>query len=173
MRARIASTWSVVLVSFALASAGASRGAAAVLSHGVPAPMHREHAAPDSADAVAAVAGFHAALAKGDTLQVLALLAPDVVIMEGGDIETLSEYRAHHLAADMDYARAIPGVSTVRRVVVQRDVAWVSSTSVVDGRINERRVNTAGAELVVLSRQTAMAPWRIRAVHWSSHRRAP
>ena len=135
--------------------------------------MHREHAAPDSADAVAAVAGFHAALAKGDTLQVLALLAPDVVIMEGGDIETLSEYRAHHLAADMDYARAIPGVSTVRRVVVQRDVAWVSSTSVVDGRINERRVNTAGAELVVLSRQTAMAPWRIRAVHWSSHRRAP
>lgn len=172
MRAIPARTWSAVAV-LAVASAGASRSTAQAPLHDAPASRHQANAASDSADAVAAVSGFHAALAGGDTLAVLAVLAPDVLIMEGGDIETLSEYRSHHLAGDIAYARAIAGVNTVRHVVVQRDVAWVSSTSIVDGRLKERRVNTAGAELVVLSRQNASAPWRIRAVHWSSHRRAP
>lgn len=173
MRAISARTAAVVVAALILVSAEASRSAAELSLHGTPASPYREHPTSDSASAVAVVSGFHAALAQGDTAAALTLLAPDVLIMEGGDIETLSDYRSHHLAADMAYARAIPGVSTIRRVVVQRDVAWVSSTSVVEGRINERKVNTAGAEFVVLSRQNATAPWRIRAVHWSSHRRAP
>ena len=172
MRAIPARTWTAVAV-LAFASAGTTRSTAQAPLHDAPATRRQANVASDSANALAAVAGFHAALARGDTLAALTLLAPDVLIMEGGDIETLSEYRGHHLSEDMAYARAIAGVSTVRRVVVQRDVAWVSSTSVVDGMIKERRVNTAGAELVVLSRQNASAPWRIRAVHWSSHRRAP
>ena len=60
---------------------------------------------------------------RGDTVAALTMLSPDVLIMEGGDIETLSDYRSHHLSEDMAYARAIAGVSTVRRVVVQHDVA--------------------------------------------------
>jgi len=72
--------------------------------------------------------------------------------------QDLSEYRSHHLAGDIAYARAVAGVNTVRHVVVQRDVALVSSTSIVDDMVKERRVNTAGAEFVVLSRQTATAP---------------
>ena len=135
-------------------------------------PGHRHASATaDSADAVATVAGFHAAMARADSVAVLAALAPDVVIMEGGDSETLSDYRSHHLAADIAYARAIAAVSTLVRVVVRGDVAWVASTSVVDGRMNDRRVNSAGAELIVLSRTNAASPWAIRAVHWSSHRR--
>jgi len=172
MRAIPARTWSAVAV-LALVSAGALPSAAEVPRLGAPASRHQPIVGSDSADAVAVVSGFHAALARGDSLAVLAVLAADVLIMEGGDIETLSEYRSHHMAGDIAYARAIAGVNTVRHVVVQRDVAWVSSTSIVDGMLKERRVNTAGAELVVLSRQNASAPWRIRAVHWSSHRRAP
>ena len=170
MRARTDRMWYAIVVAVALGSVGASRATAAVPPH----PYHHHaRVALDSVEAVSVVSAFHAALERGDTLAVLSLLAPDVLIMEGGDIETLSDYRSHHLAEDVAYARAIAGVRTIRQVVVQRDVAWVSSTSVVDGRIKERRVNTAGAELVVLSRQNAAAPWRIRAIHWSSHRRAP
>lgn len=158
-----------VVVAVALGSVGASRATAAVLPH----PSHRyERVALDSVEAVSVVSAFHSALERGDTLAVLALLAPDVLIMEGGDIETLSDYRSHHLAEDVAYARAIPGIHTVRQVVVRGDVAWVVSTSTVDGKIKDRRIRTAGAELVILSRTDRMQPWKIRAVHWSSHRRA-
>ena len=131
-------------------------------------------AAPgDSSDAAAAVAAFHDALVRGDSLAVLGLLAPDVIIMEAGGIETLTEYRSHHLSGDIAYARAIPGVHSLRGVVIQGNTAWVSSTSVTEGQFNGRAVNSAGAELVVLSRKRAHALWMIRAVHWSSRRRTP
>ena len=125
----------------------------------------------DSADAVGVVISFRAALARGDSVAVLGLLAPDVIIMEAGGIETLAEYRSHHLPADLAYARAIPGVHTLKRAVVRGDAAWVSSTSVAEGHCTGRAVNSVGAELVVLSRRAPGAPWSIRAVHWSSRRR--
>jgi ketosteroid isomerase-like protein len=127
----------------------------------------------DSTGVVAVVTAFHAALARGDSVTALKLLAPDVVIMEAGGIELLVEYRSHHLADDIAFARAIPAVTTLNGVIVQGDVAWVSSTSVTEGHFNGRAVNSAGAELVVLSRQSVGAPWMIRAVHWSSRRRTP
>lgn len=163
-------TWTVV-AALTLASAGASLRAEEVRPLDAPPARHRAHSMSDSLDAVAVVSGFHDALARGDSAAVLAALAPDVLIMEGGDIQTLSEYRSHHLSADIAYARAIAAVNTIKRVVVHGNVAWVSGTSVVDGIFNQRRVNSGGAELVVLSRQAASAPWMIRAVHWSSHRR--
>ena len=89
----------------------------------------RTHATSDSADAVAAVTGFHAALARGESGAALALLAPDVVIIEADGTETLAEYRLHHLPADIAYARAIASVNTLRSVAVRGDVAWVTTTS--------------------------------------------
>ena len=158
-----------IVVTLALGFADASQAIAAAQ----PQPsQHHAQVAGDSVETVSVVSAFHAALERGDTLAVLALLAPDVLIMEGGDIETVSDYRSHHLAEDVAYARAIPGIHTVRQVVVRGDVAWVVSTSTVDGKIKDRRISTAGAELVILSRTDRMQPWKIRAVHWSSHRRA-
>ncbi len=138
-----------------------------------PVPSATYFAGPDSAAAVAAVTSFRTALASGDSAAVLRLLAPDVIILEAGGVETLADYRAHHLPGDIAFARALPGVHTLKSVVVSGDVAWVTSTSVTDGQYNGRAVNSAGAELVVLSRARAGAPWTIRAVHWSSRRRTP
>ena len=53
---------------------------------------------------------------------------------------------------------------------VAGDAAWVTSTSTTVGSFNGRAVNSTGAELMVLSKDTA-GEWRIRAIHWSSHRR--
>lgn len=129
-------------------------------------------ASPDSVEVVGAVERLRAALAAGDSATVIAMLAPDAVILESGDAETRAQYQRHHLPADIQFARAIRGTHTLVSAVVHGDAAWVSSTSLARGRFRGRMVNSAGAELVVLARRDARSPWQIRAIHWSSHRRA-
>lgn len=135
---------------------------------------HAQTARSDSANVAATIERFHGSLAAGDSAAALALLADDVTILESGDVETRDAYRSHHLGADIAFARAVPNVRTVGRVVVSGDAAWVSATSVTKGQFNGRDVNSAGAELVVLTRdRRAPNGWSIRAIHWSSHRVAP
>ncbi len=46
--------------------------------------------------------GIHEALASGDSVTALELLAEDVVIYESGGVEaSREEYRSHHLPPDM------------------------------------------------------------------------
>lgn len=123
----------------------------------------------DSVAVVAAVGRFHEALGRGDSLAALKLLAPDATVLESGGVESRADYRAHHLAADVEFARAVPSQRTIAGVVIRGDVAWVSSTSVTQGTFRERAVNSAGAELMVLSRTES--GWLIRAIHWSSRNR--
>ena len=120
----------------------------------------------DQAAVLAVVTGFHEALAKGDSVAAMGFLAADVRILESGGVETRDEYRNGHLAGDIAFARAVPSVRTEPVVAVSGDVAWVTSTSRTTGTYRERQINSAGAELMVLSR-TAEG-WRIRAIHWSS-----
>jgi len=125
----------------------------------------------DSASAIATVERFHAAVARGDTTAVLTLLASDVVIIESGGLETLRAYRAHHLAEDVAFARAVSNIRAPLRAAVQGDAAWVSGTSTTKGRFKGRSIDSDGAELMVLTRTGPT--WRIRAIHWSSHSRIP
>lgn len=123
----------------------------------------------DSADVAAAVTRFHAALASGDSTGVLALLTEDVVVLEAGGIESRADYRAHHLPADIEFARAIKSERGAVQVKVKGDVAWAVTATTTVGTFHERAVNSAGAELMVLVRTAA--GWRIAAIHWSSRRR--
>jgi predicted amidohydrolase YtcJ/ketosteroid isomerase-like protein len=123
----------------------------------------------DSAAVVSTVERFHAALAAGDSAAALSYLDDDVVVLESGGAETRAEYRSHHLPADIAFARAVPANRGPMRVRVERDAAWVSSTSVMQGQYNGRPVNSAGAELMVLRRTEA--GWKISAIHWSSRAR--
>ena len=123
----------------------------------------------DSVEVVRTVGRFHAALARGDSAAALALLAPGATILESGSVETVAEYRAHHLPSDIDFARAVPATRGPVRVTVRGDAAWAVSTSETKGEFRGRPVNSAGAELMVLTR-TADG-WRIGAIHWSSRRR--
>ena len=125
----------------------------------------------DSAAVASTVTRFHAAIAAGDTTGAMAFLTDDVVVLESGDIETREEFRAHHLAADMAYAGAVKIERGPIRVIVRGDVAWATSTTTASGDFRGRAVNSAGAELAVLTR-TPLG-WRISAVHWSSRTRRP
>ena len=122
--------------------------------------------APDPQIA-ATVDAFHNALKKGDRAAVMALLAPDAQILEGGHAESRDEYEKGHLASDIEFAQAVP--ATRENVVARQEgsVAWVTSSSRVSGSFKGRDVKSAGAELIVLSK--AEDGWRIRAIHWSSH----
>ena len=139
-----------------------------------PRPVHETNTAAyrpasDSADVVATVERFHAALASGDSAGALRLLAADVTILEGGAVERLADYTAHHLMADIEFARSVRSQHTLVHVVVRGDVAWVTSTSVGQGEARGRAINSQGAELMVLTRATN--GWLIRAIHWSSRAR--
>ena len=126
-------------------------------------------ATDDSTAVVRTLEQFHAALAAGDSAAALALLSPDVVILESGGSENLEQFRSHHLLADIEFARAVKTERGPRRVMVRGDAAWVSSTSTAVGEFRGRQVNSSGAELAVLARTSA--GWRLTAVHWSSRAR--
>lgn len=125
----------------------------------------------DSVSVVALVERFHAAMAAGDSATIMALLAPDAVILESGGVETRAEYQSHHLAGDIAYAKSMKTTRGPLRVTVRGDVAWASSTSATTGESRGRQVNSTGAELMVLTRTPA--GWRISAIHWSSRSQRP
>lgn len=112
---------------------------------------------------------FHRALAAGDSAAVLALLAPDAVILESGGMETPAEYRSHHLPGDIAFAQAIRRERSPIRVKIEGNVAWATSTSTTVGEYRGRAINSQGAELMVLRRDPT--GWRVVAIHWSSRAR--
>jgi ketosteroid isomerase-like protein len=132
--------------------------------------QHEGHQAPADSTAVAAVVvRFHAALAAGDSLAALALLADDATILESGGVETRAEYRAHHLQSDIRFEQGAKIDRGQIHVRVRGDVAWTTSTSVAQGEMNGRPVNSGSAELMVMLRTPD--GWKISAIHWSSRQR--
>lgn len=122
---------------------------------------------PSDSMAVAGVVDrYHHALAAGDSAAALALLSPNAMILESGSVESLREYRSHHLPADIAFARAVKGTRSPVRVTVRGDVAWTSATSTTRGKYRRKTVNSSGAELMVLTR--SVDGWTISAIHWSS-----
>lgn len=126
---------------------------------------------PDSAAVAAVVDRYHRALADGDTVAALSLLANDAMILESGDVETRDEYRSHHLSADVQFAQAVPSVRGPVRVAIRGHVAWAISTGRTHGIYRGRTIDSQGAELMVLTRERE--GWVIRAIHWSSHAMRP
>ena len=125
----------------------------------------------DSTAVVRTASRFHAALETGDTAAVKTLIAPDLQVLEGGEVESRAQYFAHHLAADIEFARAVPTKRTVVSYIREGNIAWLVSTSTTTGNFRGREVNSVGAELMILS--GSPEGWKIRAVHWSSARRQP
>ena len=130
--------------------------------------QHAEHGG-DSAAVAGVIAKYHEAMAAGDSAAALALLADDVVILESGAVETRAEYRSHHLATDIGFAKAIKSQRGPVLVRIRGDVAWASSTSTTQGEMNGRAINSMSAELMVLVRMAQ--GWKISAIHWSSRQR--
>jgi ketosteroid isomerase-like protein len=125
----------------------------------------------DSAAVVATVERFHALLARGDSAAAVRLLAPDLIVLESGHVESHSEYLAHHLGADIAFAKAVASERKLVGFAQDGNVAWTTSTSATRGQFRDRKIDSRGAELIVLTRSGS--GWIIRSIHWSSRRNAP
>jgi len=122
---------------------------------------------PSDKDSIAAaVVSFHGALAQGDRAAVLSILAPDTIILESGGSQTRAEYEREHLGEDIAFARA---TTTTRSPLVIRqegNCSWTTTATHTTGAFNGRKIDSIGAELIVLTRSES--GWRIRAIHWSN-----
>ena len=132
-------------------------------------PAYAQSSAAEAATVASVVSAFHAALEAGDAQTASRLLAPDAVILEGGDRETRKEYLDHHLQADIKFAQTVSTRRGKADVTVSGDTAWVISTSTMQGTYQSKPVDLVGAELMVLSRTPT--GWVIRSIHWSSRKK--
>jgi ketosteroid isomerase-like protein len=128
-----------------------------------------EHGSPATFDesAIRSVAEeYHRALAAGDSLRAIELLHPEVLIFEGGHAETLAQYRAGHLAADIAFAGAVRSETVSEQVVDLGDAALYMRESRTSGTFRDRAIDSRGTETLLMVRTDA--GWRIRHIHWSS-----
>ena len=111
---------------------------------------------------------YHNALKAKDKATALKLLSEDVLIQEGGHLETAEEYESHHLMADMEFSSAVSGKREVIEAIVEDNIGWVVSSSSMIGEFRGRVVDSIGAELMVLKKENGS--WKIRVIHWSSRK---
>jgi ketosteroid isomerase-like protein len=122
-------------------------------------------AAPDSP--AGAVDAFAAALRTGDQAAVQQLLAPDVLIAEGGGAErSFAEYASHHMSADMAFTGAVQFTLERREIIDSGDTVTVISQSQAQGEFRGRPIHVRMMETMVLRR--VEGGWQIAHIHWSS-----
>ena len=137
-------------------------------------------AAQESSDSIAmsraqadsVVDAFHAALERGDSTAVLAMLDPDVRIYESGEAETLDQYRSGHLAADIEFSQSVASRVVDGWTWLGDGEALVGRVYRAEGTFRGRAIDALTTETVFLVR-TAEGVWRIRHIHWSSRRASP
>jgi uncharacterized membrane protein len=113
------------------------------------------------------VDAFQAALASGNEDAVRPLLAPNVIIAEGGGAErSLEEYAGHHMPADMAFTAAVEFSLKKRDAIVSGDMATVISEMQTHGSFNGREIHSRMMETMVL--RQGDNGWKIVHIHWSS-----
>ncbi len=120
------------------------------------------------AQIIATVNGFHDALSAGESTRALDYLADDVVILESGGMETKHHYQSGHIKGDIRFAQSTQTERSDMNIKIDGKIAWASSTSVTRGEYNGHKINSKGAELVVLA--LTDGTWKIKAMHWSSRK---
>lgn len=113
------------------------------------------------------VTRFGMALKAEDVDTLRSLVAPDVIIAEGGGTErSFDEYAGHHMASDMAFMRAVDSELKRRDLIEGTGLTTVISESQIHGNFNGKIVHAKMTETMVL-RQTDTG-WRIAHIHWSS-----
>ena len=120
-------------------------------------------------DARDTVTAFHGALHAGQKDKALALMSPGVLIYESGYVErSREEYAAHHLGADMEFAKATTRKVLKHMVKESGDMALVVEETETTGNYKGKDVASFGTETVLLERKDGK--WTIAHVHWSSRK---
>lgn len=124
-----------------------------------------DHGAPDTP--VAAVKALHGAISSGDAAKVQALLDPNVLILEGGNVErSRAEYASHHLPADLKFMQSVAYKLERQNGDTVGGLAWVVSEARLTGAREGKPVDLVSTETLVLKKSNA--GWKVVHIHWSS-----
>ncbi len=111
---------------------------------------------------------FHQSLKQGDQKQVLALLLDDALIYESGFAESKAEYASHHLAADIEFAKATQSTIKKSAIHCSDTQCVVTSESEITGEFKSKPVHSLTLETAVLVLHDGQ--WKIKHVHWSTRK---
>lgn len=142
---------------------------AVVVALGAPALAGEARAQADSPEEAVRTSAhrLHDALAAGDSAAVLELLADDVRVYESGHAETRPEYRAGHLAVDIEFAGAVERETLSEHVRTSGEgVAVYLSEYRATGTFRGNEIDSHGTETLVMERRPD--GWKIVHIHWSS-----
>ena len=119
-------------------------------------------------DAANVVSQFHDALKRGEASAAIAQLSADAVIYESGYAETRENYLAHHLQADIEFAKQTTRKVTTTSSHCGETLCVLMQESETSGTFKGKPIQSSGVETTVLVRTGDT--WKIRHVHWSSHK---
>ena len=106
------------------------------------------------------------AIIENDSERAGEILHDDVTILEGGGMETKSEYLSHHFHSDGKFLSAMNREEVSQEISVEGNMAWVTSKTKMTGTYSGRDIDLSSLELAVLKKGNGM--WRVIALHWSS-----
>lgn len=106
------------------------------------------------------------AIVENDSEKAGAILHDDVTILEGGGMETKSQYLSHHFHSDGKFLSAINREEVSQDIKIEGNVAWVTSKTKMTGTYSGRDIDLSSLELAVLKKENGL--WRVVALHWSS-----
>ncbi|HAH49854.1 MAG TPA: nuclear transport factor 2 family protein [Balneola sp.] len=106
------------------------------------------------------------AIVENDSKKAGEILHDDVTILEGGGMETKSEYLSHHFHSDGKFLSAMNREEVSQEISVEGNMAWVTSKTKMTGTYSGRDIDLSSLELAVLKKENGM--WKVVALHWSS-----
>lgn len=109
---------------------------------------------------------FNKAIESADEAAVERLLAPDVMILEGGHAQkSRADYMAGHMKSDMAFIPHMTRTVLDRQVSADGDLAWVVTFSTMKGNFKGKDYDFSSRELLVMKKTEGT--WQITLVHWN------
>lgn len=130
------------------------------------APLASDEAPAALSGARTALDAFHQALQNGKRDAAMEMLAEDALIYESGHAETKREYGAHHLDADMAFAKQVPTKTVKRTGGVAGQIAWITTEGRTTGTFKGKAVDRRTVETALIGKKGSA--WKILHLHWSS-----
>jgi len=131
------------------------------------APLSLDGMKPKAAPEAETVAqAFHTALQHGDRAAVLALLASNVTISEGGHTQTRDDYANGHLSEDIAFLKSAQITPISLGSMPMGDTAMVGSESDIKTTVKGKPTTLHSRELLNLKKDGK--DWKIVSIQWQS-----
>ena len=126
---------------------------------------HSESVTAIATNPVDVAAALSGAIKGGDHAAIDALMADDILILEGGHAQTSkADYMAGHMLSDMAFLVDINSEFISQEVGLEGDLAWVVTHSRMQGTYKEKPIDMPSREFLLM-RKAGMG-WKIIQVQW-------